>query len=60
MTHTTRTLVMPKILSDILDSMEDDELSDDAKLIEDIKYSRPESFDDHQQWMIDSFKDLQR
>lgn len=45
---------------DLLDFIEDEEsgCGDEAQLLKDFTGSKDESFDDHQQWMIDTFKDL--
>lgn len=44
-------------LLDILDE-EDRADGDEAQLLKEFNGSKDESFDDHQQWMIDTFKDL--
>jgi hypothetical protein len=47
---------------DLLDLLDQEELvnGDDTKLVEEITGSKSESFDDHQQWMIETFKDTLR
>ena len=46
---------------DILDGLEEPQYcTEDSDLLEEIAITKNDSFDDHQQWMIDTFKDTLR
>jgi hypothetical protein len=47
---------------DLLDLLDQEDCADgdDSKLLEKFTGSNSESFDDHQQWMIDTFKETLR